>query len=65
MDTSIRVRECPKVSLLGVDALWGDCTLILADWGSKQQICAIICSPILRLFNIRMIKSVKVVAFSF
>ena len=34
MDTSIRVRECPKVSLLGVDALWGDCTFIPADWGS-------------------------------
>ena len=23
-----------KVSLLGVDSLWGDCTFILADWGS-------------------------------
>ena len=24
----------PKVSLLGVDSLWGDCTFIPADWGS-------------------------------
>jgi hypothetical protein len=23
-----------KVSLLGVESLWGDCTFILADWGS-------------------------------
>ena len=23
-----------KVSLLGVDSLWGDCTFILADWES-------------------------------
>ena len=23
-----------KVSLLGVDSLWGECTFILADWGS-------------------------------
>ena len=23
-----------RVSLLGVDSLWGDCTFILADWGS-------------------------------
>jgi hypothetical protein len=24
----------PKVSLLGVDSLWGDCMFIPADWGS-------------------------------
>ena len=24
----------PKVSLLGVYSLWGDCTFILAEWGS-------------------------------
>ena len=24
----------PKVSLLGVVELWGDCTFIPADWGS-------------------------------
>ena len=24
----------PKVNLLGVLPLWGDCTFILADWGS-------------------------------
>jgi hypothetical protein len=24
----------PKVSPLGVDSLWGDCTFIPADWGS-------------------------------
>ena len=24
----------PKVSLLGVDSLWGDCAFIPADWGS-------------------------------
>ena len=23
-----------KVSVLGVDSLWGDCMFILADWGS-------------------------------
>ena len=35
------VKYCPivlitkcKVSLLGVDSLWGDCTFIPADWGS-------------------------------
>ena len=27
-------RISPKVSLLGVDSLWGDCTFILVDWGS-------------------------------
>ena len=27
-------RVCLKVSLLGVDSLWGDCTFIPADWGS-------------------------------
>ena len=26
-----------KVSLLGVDSLWGDCTFIPADWGSYTQ----------------------------
>ena len=31
IDTRTSVRECPKVSLLGVDALWGDCTFIPAD----------------------------------
>ena len=28
------LRCRPKVSLLGVDSLWGDCTFIQADWGS-------------------------------
>ena len=27
-------RSAPKVSLLGVDSLWGDCTFIPADWSS-------------------------------
>ena len=27
-------RGFPKVSLLEVDSLWGDCTFIPADWGS-------------------------------
>ena len=27
-------RGLPKVSLLGVDSLWGDCMFIPADWGS-------------------------------
>ena len=31
---SKRQSEFLKVSLLGVDSLWGDCTFILADWGS-------------------------------
>ena len=26
--------EFPKVSLLGVDSPWGDCTFIPTDWGS-------------------------------
>ena len=33
----LTTRELPgnvKVSLLGVDSLWGDCTFIPADWGS-------------------------------
>ena len=34
--------DCGKVSLLGVVVLWGDCTFIPADWGSQQQICAIL-----------------------
>ena len=25
-----------KVSLLGVDALWGNCTFIPADWGLEK-----------------------------
>ena len=31
-----KIRTLRKVSLLGlgVVALWGDCTFILADWGS-------------------------------
>ena len=29
-----RFLEGAKVSLLGVDSLWGDCTFIPADWGS-------------------------------
>ena len=36
-----RVRYA-KVSLLGVESLWGDCTFIPVDWGSQQQICAIL-----------------------
>ena len=28
------LRGHSKVSLLGVDSLWGDCTFIPADWGS-------------------------------
>ena len=30
----IKVNMYIKVSLLGVDSLWGDCTFIPADWGS-------------------------------
>ena len=30
----IRSTTQGKVSLLGVDSLWGDFTFILADWGS-------------------------------
>ena len=33
--TSVCITMWPnKVSLLGVDSLWGDCTFIPADWGS-------------------------------
>ena len=28
------IKAEPKVSLLGVDSLWGDCMLIPADWDS-------------------------------
>ena len=28
------IKGQTKVSLLGVDALWDDCTFIPADWGS-------------------------------
>ena len=28
------VAILPKISLLGVDSLWGDYTFIPADWGS-------------------------------
>ena len=31
---SSRLRMTPKVSLLGVDSLWGDC--ILADWAETS-----------------------------
>ena len=27
-------NDAAKVSLLGFDSLWGDCTFIPADWGS-------------------------------
>jgi hypothetical protein len=30
------VSQTPKVNLLGVDSLWGDCMFIPADWGSYQ-----------------------------
>ena len=31
-----------RVSVQGVESLWGDCRFIPADWGSQQQICAIL-----------------------
>ena len=34
MPELINISDLLKVSLLGVVALWGDCTLIPADWGS-------------------------------
>ena len=33
-NTYIYICICSKVSLLGVDSLWGDRTFIPADWGS-------------------------------
>ena len=33
LESEIKSRQA-KVSLLGVDSLWGDCTFIPADWGS-------------------------------
>ena len=41
---TMRAKCClkGKVSLLGVDSLWADCAFIPADWGSQQQICAIL-----------------------
>ena len=37
-------RSCSahRVSVQGVESLWGDCRFILADWGSQLQICAIL-----------------------
>ena len=32
------IVEWPKVSLLGVDSLWDDCTFIPADWGSWRSV---------------------------
>ena len=34
MSMCYNLRAETKVSLLGVDSLWGDCTFIPADWGS-------------------------------
>ena len=31
-----------RVTVQGVESLWGDCMFIPADWGSQQQICAIL-----------------------
>ena len=31
-----------RVSVQGVKSLWGHCRFIPADWGSQQQICAIL-----------------------
>ena len=33
MGQIIKVMAHYKVSLLGVDSLWGDCMFIPADWG--------------------------------
>ena len=52
-----------RVSLQGVESLWGDCRFIPADQGSYWVIYAI-CS-FWRLFTIIMIKGVKVFQFSF
>ena len=53
-----------KFSLLGVVALWGDCTFILAGWG--HMILADLCYVALfEDFSLeRIIKSVEVFAFS-
>ena len=64
-DMYMKVKRIGKVSLLGVDSLWDDCTLIRADWG------LIVCSRLVvfcsfwRLFTIKMIKSVNAFPFSF
>ena len=34
--------ELLRVSVQGVESLWGDCRFIPAVWGSQQQICAIL-----------------------
>ena len=31
-----------RVSIQGVESLWGDCSFFPADWRSQQQICAIL-----------------------
>ena len=40
LEEFLEQKASAKVSLLGVDSLWGDCTFIPADWGSQQQIYA-------------------------
>ena len=42
-----------------VDSLWGDCMFIPADWGSQQQICAILLF-FEDFFTIKMIRSISI-----
>ena len=53
----------PRVSVQGVESLWGDCRFIPAYWGQSSRF-VLFCS-FWRLFTMKMIKSVKVFPFSF
>jgi hypothetical protein len=50
-----------KVSLQGVDSLWGDCTFIPVDWGPRGHSSRFVlfCS-FWRLFTKKMIKSISI-----
>ena len=52
-----------RVSVQGVESLWGDCRFIPADWGSQQQICAILL--FLKTFHYKNDKKCKSISIFF
>ena len=52
-----------RVSVQGVESLWGNCRFIQADWGHSSKF-VLFCS-FLRFFTKKLIESVKVLPFSF
>ena len=57
------VQVPPRVSVQGVESLWGDCRFIPADWGSWQQICAILL--FLKTFHYKNDKKCKSISIFF